>query len=422
MDLVFISHVEEDRDLALEIATGLEASGLQTWYYERDSDPGPSYLIQVHHAIEKCAAVVLLISPKSIRSHQMTKEVARASDLGKPFIPVRFNISHAEFQQRQPEWNIALGAASSIPVPSAGVSEILPRIVRGIGYVGVSSGRVPSRNPEHEVSSIETSGVRGRGTIDAVAAAIPPPFQFEPPKSVPVATIPPRVAITQRGQIAAVIVVLVVTLGIGMFFFRANEPPAAELESLGRSTPPQAVSEPTSGSANRTGLDPGVAETPRDGGTLAAVPAAPSQASRAAALDALVAQSKRVAGDRPNAIANAVDFDKECARLLQMVGEERQKRGVSQDVLAELTQLERRLTQMPQEFAKYDRENRGEPLRDTIARLEDSLKTGDSSDRNEVFEAAKRQITTTSHMQVLISELLNMRNRLASMGLRHITG
>jgi hypothetical protein len=132
MGCVFISHIEEDQSLALEIAAGLEAAGFETWYYERDSEPGLSYLIQVHEAIERCVAIVLLISPASIRSHQMTKEVVRANDLGKPFVPVRYKISHAVFQEEQPEWNIAIGAAASIPIPEKGVAEILPRIVRGL--------------------------------------------------------------------------------------------------------------------------------------------------------------------------------------------------------------------------------------------------------------------------------------------------
>jgi hypothetical protein len=47
---VFISHVEEDQALALEIARRLETAGFTTWYYERDSEPGISYLLQVHAA------------------------------------------------------------------------------------------------------------------------------------------------------------------------------------------------------------------------------------------------------------------------------------------------------------------------------------------------------------------------------------
>jgi len=49
---VFISHVEEDADSALEIALGLEEAGYTTWCYEGDSIPGPSYLIQTGQPVE----------------------------------------------------------------------------------------------------------------------------------------------------------------------------------------------------------------------------------------------------------------------------------------------------------------------------------------------------------------------------------
>ena len=161
MGSVFISHIEEDQSLALEIAAGLEAAGFETWYYERDSEPGLSYLIQVHEAIERCVAFVLLISPSSIKSHQMTKEVVRANDLGKPFVPVRYKISHAVFQEEQPEWNIAIGAAASIPIPEKGVSEILPRIVRGLE--GLTSSKVDDdRAPEPPVKRKSIDGARER--------------------------------------------------------------------------------------------------------------------------------------------------------------------------------------------------------------------------------------------------------------------
>jgi hypothetical protein len=169
---VFISHIEEDQSLALEIAAGLEAAGFETWYYERDSEPGLSYLIQVHEAIERCVAFVLLISPNSIKSHQMTKEVVRANDLGKPFVPVRYKISHAVFQEEQPEWNIAIGAAASIPIPEKGVSEILPRIVRGLE--GLTSSREDDdREPEPPIKrkSIDDALERDEDSVTWLEAA-----------------------------------------------------------------------------------------------------------------------------------------------------------------------------------------------------------------------------------------------------------
>ncbi len=36
---IFISHVEEDQAIAVELAQGLEANGYSTWYFERDGLP-----------------------------------------------------------------------------------------------------------------------------------------------------------------------------------------------------------------------------------------------------------------------------------------------------------------------------------------------------------------------------------------------
>ncbi len=53
-------------------------------------------------------------------------------------------LSHAEFQEQQPEWRVALGAAASIPVPAQGVSAVLPRFLRGIEKL------VPLQEPQPE--------------------------------------------------------------------------------------------------------------------------------------------------------------------------------------------------------------------------------------------------------------------------------
>jgi len=132
MSDVFISHVEEDKDVALEIARALNAAGYTTWCYEEDNDPGVSYLTQIGEAIEACHAVVLVISPESLGSDQVSREVEFSHDSRKRFVPVLKGISHVEFQNRRATWRVALGTASSIEIPPEGASAILPRIVRGL--------------------------------------------------------------------------------------------------------------------------------------------------------------------------------------------------------------------------------------------------------------------------------------------------
>jgi hypothetical protein len=171
MSDVFIAHVEEDAEVALEIALGLEEVGYTTWCYEVDSIPGPSYLIQTGQAVEQSKAFVLVVSPHSLSSRQVTKEVIRAHESGKEFIPVLRGITHIEFQNRQPEWREAVGAAASISIPLEGVAGILPRIIDGLKALGIhpkvkaKPARVaqirkalsepPARKPEPEAIATE---------------------------------------------------------------------------------------------------------------------------------------------------------------------------------------------------------------------------------------------------------------------------
>lgn len=132
MGNVFISHVEEDQAIALELARGLEAEGYTTWYYERDSLPGVSYLEQIDEAIEQCHAIVIIISRDSISSRQVDIEVQRAHESSKHFIPVLRGIQHAEFQNQKRGWRMAMGTVTSLLIPVDDVSMTIPRIVAGL--------------------------------------------------------------------------------------------------------------------------------------------------------------------------------------------------------------------------------------------------------------------------------------------------
>jgi hypothetical protein len=143
MSHVFIAHVEKDADVALEIALGLEEAGYRTWCYELDSIPGKSYLVRTGEAVAQSQAVVVIISPNSIGSAQVTKEVVRAHESAKNFVPVLRDITHAEFQRRQPEWREAIGSATSIGIPKEGVSAILPLVIEGIRALWVQPGTKP---------------------------------------------------------------------------------------------------------------------------------------------------------------------------------------------------------------------------------------------------------------------------------------
>ncbi len=135
---IFISYVEEDSSVAVELARGLEDLGYTTWYYGRDSIPGMSYLLLTHNAIINCRVVALVISDHSLnKSKQVDKEVVRTLESDKSFLPILVNISWTEFQKRQPTWAQAIGGIVGIGITEQGVAAILPRLAAGLKGLGV---------------------------------------------------------------------------------------------------------------------------------------------------------------------------------------------------------------------------------------------------------------------------------------------
>jgi WD40 repeat protein len=152
MTQLFISHVEEDAQVALEIAARLEAAGYTTWYYERDSMPGPSYLQQISTALSRCEAVLVLVSPASVGSHQVNTEVIRVHELSKPFVPVLLGMSHTEFQQARSEWAMVFGAATSVVAPASGAGDIGTRIAYGLAILGIKPATLDGPAKDHELT------------------------------------------------------------------------------------------------------------------------------------------------------------------------------------------------------------------------------------------------------------------------------
>ena len=160
MSAVFVSHVEEDGDVALELALELEHAGYRTWCYEIDSVPGPTYLRQTRHAVAEARVMVVVISPHALDApQQIEREVLRAFELRKPFIPIMRDVTHADFQDRQPDWADMLGASASIRVPPDGISSVTARICQGLRALGIEA-EAPAADRIREIEAL----VRGHSS------------------------------------------------------------------------------------------------------------------------------------------------------------------------------------------------------------------------------------------------------------------
>jgi hypothetical protein len=141
---VFISYKDADRVLADEVARGLEADGYVTWYYDRDSRVGFNYMEYCGDLIAECQAMVLLISPRSVLSRQVEREVIRASEENKRILPVLCGLSYAQFQEAAPAWRQALAGIAAIELPTSGLSAILPRLADSLDKMGISKTKAPA--------------------------------------------------------------------------------------------------------------------------------------------------------------------------------------------------------------------------------------------------------------------------------------
>lgn len=155
MSQLFISHAEEDQEIAVEIGSKLEQRGFGVWYYERDGVPGADYLDQMGDAIEQCEALVLIISQHSLGSGPVNAEVIRAFEANKPFVPLLYGVSRNDFHARRRGWRMALGAATSIDIPADGLTPIMDKIAAGVRKLGVNSTSLSTpediSRPEHAV-------------------------------------------------------------------------------------------------------------------------------------------------------------------------------------------------------------------------------------------------------------------------------
>ncbi|MGH9775914.1 MAG: AAA-like domain-containing protein [Candidatus Acidiferrales bacterium] len=168
MAQIFISYEKSDLKIAEDIARGLESDGFTTWYYHRDNLPGPSYLEATGEAVDVCNAVLLIISPHSILSDQITPEIVRAHEMHKRFVPVLFDMTHEEFQARRKEWRQALGAATSITLPPEGAGPIIRKLCAGLRALGIQpDNAIASVPPSPASAPVPTPGVQPAPTTPA---------------------------------------------------------------------------------------------------------------------------------------------------------------------------------------------------------------------------------------------------------------
>jgi hypothetical protein len=175
---VFISYVQEDGAVAYEIASGLESQGYSAWYYERDCPAGADYFEETHKAISDCEAMVIVISPRSLPSDQITREIVRAVESSKATFPLLLEITHDDYAHRRPGWHQAMAAANATRIPPERVATVVPSLVAGLGAKGIqahANGRWATSEPPKQTTTVPEAVLKGQLSPTRAAAIVAKP-------------------------------------------------------------------------------------------------------------------------------------------------------------------------------------------------------------------------------------------------------
>ncbi len=196
---VFISYVQEDGAVAYEIAAGLESQGYSSWYYERDCPAGADYFEETHKAISDCEAMIIVISPRSLPSDQITREIVRAVESSKATFPLLLEVTHDDYAHRRPGWHQAMAAANATRIPPERVATVVPSLVAGLGAKGIqahANGRWASAEPPKQTTTVPQAILNSQLSPSRAAAIVAKPTTGTHTPTVATAATSPASAAT----------------------------------------------------------------------------------------------------------------------------------------------------------------------------------------------------------------------------------
>jgi hypothetical protein len=88
---VFISYSHETKALAKKVGEALKRAGLEAWNHEQEILPGDNWAQKIAQALEESQAMVVLLSPDSLDSTMVRREIEYAlssKHFNKRLIPV----------------------------------------------------------------------------------------------------------------------------------------------------------------------------------------------------------------------------------------------------------------------------------------------------------------------------------------------
>ncbi|MCF7764156.1 MAG: TIR domain-containing protein [Verrucomicrobia bacterium] len=133
---VFISYSSKDQERVFGLTDRLRSAGISVWVDQSGIGAATLWSKEIASAIKGCKVLVLMVTPNSVTSRNVTREVSLASEQNKPILPVLL-----ESTQIPEELEYHLAGIQHLDVaglsPAESVQEILPTLQRLLGSEGV---------------------------------------------------------------------------------------------------------------------------------------------------------------------------------------------------------------------------------------------------------------------------------------------
>ncbi len=85
---IFLSYSRKDSEHALRLAEQLRAGGIEVWIDQRGITGAEQWATEIVEGIRACSTFILLLSPNSIASENVLRELSLASEKRKRVLPV----------------------------------------------------------------------------------------------------------------------------------------------------------------------------------------------------------------------------------------------------------------------------------------------------------------------------------------------
>jgi outer membrane protein OmpA-like peptidoglycan-associated protein len=99
--MIFFSYSRDDSEFVLNLAKELRAAGANVWLDQLDIKPGTRWDKSIENALDASKTMLVILSNKSVASHNVMDEVSYALEEGKTVIPVLLEECDVPFRLRR---------------------------------------------------------------------------------------------------------------------------------------------------------------------------------------------------------------------------------------------------------------------------------------------------------------------------------